>query len=128
MQKKPIYRDLISEIYAALKESIAIGESAGILGAKIMVDPGLGFGKTVADNFEILRRLKEFKALGRPVLVGPSRKSFIGAVLGLPPEDRDAGTAAAVAAAVFGAANIVRVHSVGLMRQVVKITDKIIGR
>lgn len=126
MQKNPVYRDLISEIYGALKESVAIGESAGILGAKIIVDPGLGFGKTAEDNFEILRRLKEFKALGQPVLAGPSRKSFIGAVLDLPPEERDAGTAAAVAAAVFGAANIVRVHSVGMMRQVVGVADKIV--
>ncbi|MFA4858528.1 MAG: dihydropteroate synthase [Candidatus Margulisiibacteriota bacterium] len=125
MQKNPAYRDLISEIYGALKESVAIGESAGILGEKIIVDPGLGFGKQVADNFEILRRLKEFKGLGQPILAGPSRKSFIGAVLNLPPAERDAGTVAAVAAAVFGGANIIRVHAVGLMRQVIKVAERI---
>ncbi|MBU0687467.1 MAG: dihydropteroate synthase [Candidatus Margulisbacteria bacterium] len=125
MQKKIVYADLVSEIYCYLKESIEIAKRAGILDEQIVIDPGLGFGKTVDFNFEILKRLAEFKSLGHAILVGPSRKSFIGAVLNLPPAERREGTAAAVVAAISGGANIVRVHDISSIKRVALVADKI---
>jgi dihydropteroate synthase len=128
MQKKPAYRDLISEIYSYLKESIEIGKRAGILVEQIIVDPGIGFGKTTENNFEILKRLAEFKSLGCPVLVGPSRKTFLGEGLGLLPGERLEGTVAAVAAAVAGGADLVRVHDVSQIKKAAYIADQIARR
>jgi len=128
MQKNPVYSDLIGEIIASLAGSLAIAKNAGILLEKIIVDPGLGFGKTAAGNLEIVRRLREFRALGRPVLVGPSRKSAIGAVLDLPPEERVEGTAALVALAIANGADLVRVHDVKEMFRVARMTDAIVRR
>lgn len=125
MQRKPSYRDLISEIYCRLKESIEIAKRAGILVEQIMVDPGIGFGKSVENNYEIVRRLNEFRSLGCPILIGPSRKSFLGKVLNLPAQDRLEGTAAAVTACVNGGANVVRVHDGLAMKRVVVIADKL---
>ena len=97
-------------------------------GQRIWLDPGFGFGKTVAHNLELLRRLKELNALGRPLLVGTSNKSMIGAVLNAPMEERDAGTAATVAVAIMNGARAVRVHNVRMMVRVARMTDAICGK
>ncbi|HVN67092.1 MAG TPA: dihydropteroate synthase, partial [Candidatus Sulfotelmatobacter sp.] len=104
MQKNPTYSDLMGEIIGRLAESIAIANNAGILLEKILIDPGFGFGKTVEHNLEILRRLRELKTLARPIVIGTSRKSTIGRVLGLPAGERVEGTAATVALAIAGGA------------------------
>ncbi len=123
MQENPYYDDVISEIYGYLLEGVERAQSFGI--KQIIVDPGIGFGKRLIDNLEILRRLREFKSLGYPVLVGVSRKSFIGNVLNLPVGERLEGTAGAVAISVWNGANIVRVHDVKEMARVVRIVDAI---
>ncbi|MGB9612578.1 MAG: dihydropteroate synthase [Candidatus Margulisiibacteriota bacterium] len=125
MQKNPSYQDLMREILEYLKKSIEIAENAGILQEKIIVDPGIGFGKTVEHNLEILKRLKEFRILGQPILVGPSRKSVIGKVLNLPLEDRLEGTAALVAVAILNGAHMVRVHDVKEMSRVARMVDAV---
>lgn len=123
MQKNPKYDDLIGEIYDYLDHRIQMASEAGIPREKIIVDPGIGFGKKWADNFIILRRLREFRELGCPLLIGVSRKSFIGWALDLPEDERLMGTAAAVAASVLKGVHIVRVHDVKEMVQVVRIVD-----
>ena len=122
------YSDLLPDVLASLRESIALARKAGVATDAIIVDPGIGFGKTVQHNLELLRRLREFKdALGHPVLVGVSRKSTIGTVLGgLPPEDRVEGTAAAIAMSIANGADIVRVHDVQAMVRVARMTDAIV--
>jgi len=125
MQRNPVYSDLMGEVIAELAESLAIANNAGILHEKIILDPGLGFGKTAGHNLEIIARLRELKVLGRPLLVGPSRKSVIGQVLGLPVEARLAGTAALVAAAIMNGADLVRVHDVKELVRVARMTDAI---
>jgi dihydropteroate synthase len=125
MQKDPSYEALIPEIMDYLRESIRIAEDAGV--KDVIIDPGIGFGKTFGHNLEILHNLHEFTKLGRTVLVGPSRKAFIGGILGgLPPDKRMEGTAAAVAACVLGGAGIVRVHDVRGMSRVVRVADAIV--
>jgi dihydropteroate synthase len=99
---------------------------AGVAWERIVIDPGLGFGKSPGDNLELLRRLGELRRLGRPILVGPSRKSFIGRVLGLPVEERDEGTAAIVALGVASGADAVRVHNVRMMARVVRMADAVV--
>ena len=128
MQQKPAYNDLMGEMIGSLSAGIAIAINAGILLEKIIVDPGLGFGKTTVHNLEIVSRLRELKVLGRPILIGPSRKSMIGRVLGLPAGARVEGTAAVVAVAVRNGANLVRVHDVKEMCRVVRMTDAIVRR
>lgn len=123
MQQNPHYDDVISEIYSYLSDGIAKAQSAGI--EQIIIDPGIGFGKRLNDNLEIIRRLREFKSLGYPILIGVSRKSFIGNVLNLPVEERVEGTAGAVAISVWNGANIVRVHDVKEMARVVRVVDAI---
>ena len=126
MQQDTCYGSLIDELLAFFCERIAAAEAAGIARDRIIVDPGIGFGKAVeTDNFTILKNLHAFAALGRPVLVGPSRKAFIGRVTGREAAGRDAGTAAAVAVAVYNGANIVRVHDAAMMRDVVRIAAAI---
>lgn len=125
MQDNPQYKSLLDDIIAYLKDGIKIGLEAGIGMDKIIVDPGIGFGKTLSHNLQILRGLSRLKGIGRPILIGPSRKSFIGKILDLPAEDRLEGTAAAVAIAIFNGADIVRVHDVKEMVRVVKIADAI---
>ncbi len=122
------YDDLIGDIRRELLESVALAKAAGIPDAHIILDPGIGFGKTVAQNLVLLDRLAEIKALGYPLLVGPSRKSFIGYTLDLPPEARLEGTAAAVALSIDRGADIVRVHDVGVMARVARMTDAIVRR
>ncbi len=128
MQKSPTYKSLISEIIASLRGSIRIARRYGVGDGRIIVDPGIGFGKTTDHNLEILQRLREFKFLGRPIMVGTSRKSVIGNILGLPVEERGWGSAATVALAVANGAHIVRVHDVKEMVQVVRMADAIVKR
>lgn len=120
------YRRLLPDIFASLKHSVDRAVRAGVPRSNIILDPGIGFGKTPDHNLEILRRLPEFKALGFPILVGTSRKSTIGYVLDLPVEQRREGTAATVALAVAGGADIVRVHDVKEMTRVCRMSDAIV--
>jgi dihydropteroate synthase len=129
MQLNPTYTDCVREISEFLRGQAEKAIAAGLPKEKIIVDPGIGFGKTVEHNLEILRRLSEIKALGYPVLIGTSRKSFIGKVLGIEvPAERIWGTAATVAVAIANGADIVRVHDVREMVQVARMTDAILGR
>lgn len=125
MQLSPEYDSLISEIYAFLKERIERAVEGGVSPDRIIIDPGIGFGKRVEHNLEIIRRLREFKSLGKPILIGTSRKSFIGHVLDLPVEERVEGTAATVAISIANGADIVRVHDVKQMKRVAAMTDAI---
>ena len=120
------YTRLIPDIVASLRRSVAVALAAGVARERIIVDPGFGFGKTVAHNLEVLRRLGEIKsALGLPLLLGTSRKSTIGRVLDLPVDDRVEGTAATVALGIAQGADIVRVHDVREMARVVRMTDAV---
>lgn len=125
MQKKPVYKSVVGEIISFLKERIKKAVESGINFDKIIVDPGIGFGKTVEHNLEIFKRLKEFKILGRPILVGPSRKSVIGKILNLPLEERLEGTAALVAYSILNGAQIIRVHDVKEMIRVARMVEAI---
>ncbi len=125
MQKKPHYDNLVGEISSFFLSQINVAKSAGIKTEKIILDPGIGFGKTIDHNFTIIQKLNEFCELGYPVLIGPSRKAFIGSMLGLPSHDRIEGTAAAISAGILNGARIVRVHDVKEMKRVVTITEKI---
>ncbi|MEW6616693.1 MAG: dihydropteroate synthase [Thermodesulfobacteriota bacterium] len=127
MQQNPRYESLISEIIEYLKDSIDMAERAGIDPHKIIIDPGIGFGKSLDDghNLKIINRLSEFRSLGKPILVGPSRKAFIGKILDADVTQREEGTAAAVSAAILNGANIVRVHNVGMIKKVVRVIDAI---
>lgn len=125
MQDEPRYGDVVAEIAEFLAARVAAAVAAGMPAEHVILDPGIGFGKTVAHNFEILERLSELHALGRPLLLGPSRKSFIGKTLGVDTSERLIGTAAAVAACVLGGAHVVRVHDVAEMRQVCDILDAV---
>ncbi len=120
------YTDLIGEIREELMKSVALAHKKKIPDEHIILDPGIGFGKTVSQNLELLNRLDEIKALGYPLLVGPSKKSFIGYTLDLPTDERVEGTAAAVALSIDRGADIVRVHDVGAMTRVAQMTDAII--
>ena len=126
MQQLTDYQDLIREIYTFLEQRVAAAIAAGIAQNRIAIDPGIGFAKTYPQNLEILRRLSEFRSLGCPILVGVSRKSFIGHILNQPnPKERVWGTAAANCAAIAGAADIVRVHDVPETRDVCRVADAI---
>lgn len=129
MQKDLSYNDLMGEIICYLKDRMVEAIQAGVDEEQIIIDPGIGFGKTADHNLEILRRLSELKCLGRPILVGTSRKATIGHVLGgLPTEDRLEGTAATVAIAISQGAGIVRVHDVKEMTLVARMTDAIVRK
>jgi dihydropteroate synthase len=120
------YQDLLADVKRELMESVQIARSAGIPDAHILLDPGIGFGKSVQQNLELINRLDEIRLLGFPVLLGPSRKSFIGYTLDLPPDQRLEGTAACVAVGITRRADIVRVHDVEAMLRVVRMTDAIV--
>lgn len=120
------YADLIGDVKRELMESVDIANKAGVPDEHIILDPGVGFGKTVEQNLELLNRSGEIRELGYPLLVGPSRKSFIGYTLDLPPDQRVEGTAAAVAIAIARGADIVRVHDVEAIARVAKMTDAIV--
>ncbi|NQT25893.1 dihydropteroate synthase [candidate division KSB1 bacterium] len=125
MQIHPEYTDLIREIKTYLQKSIQIAEDKGIQKSQLILDPGIGFGKSVKDNFIILQRLNEFSDLGCSILTGVSNKSFIGKSLNRPVDERSWGTAAAVAASILNGAALVRVHAVQEMIDVVRIIDYI---
>jgi len=125
MQKNPQYSCLIEEIIGYLDCAIKRAEDSGIDREKIIVDPGIGFGKLMEHNLEILKRLAEFRVLGRPILVGTSRKSFIGKILNVQPQERVFGTVATCVSAVQNGAKIVRVHDVKGVRQALKVLDAI---
>jgi dihydropteroate synthase len=120
------YDDLVPDVIGGLRGLMESALEAGIPGEKIVLDPGIGFGKTAEQSLEVLRRLKEFKVLGRPILTGTSRKSSIGKVLDLPVDDRVEGTAATVALSIAGGADIVRVHDVREMVRVARMSDAIV--
>ena len=122
------YDDLLEDIKRELMDSVDLARTAGIPDDRIILDPGIGFGKSVEQNLELIDLLPEIKCLGYPILYGPSRKSFIGYTLDQPPDQRLAGTAAAVVVGIVRGADIVRVHDVGFMKQVVVMTDAIIRR
>lgn len=122
------YRDLLGEILADLEGSIAFAIAQGIPWEHILIDPGIGFGKTPEQNLEVMRRLGELRSLGRPILLGTSRKSFIGLTLGLPPEERLEGTLATLALGIAGGADIVRVHDVREALRAVRVSDAIVRR
>ena len=127
MYKEAVYNEVVDEVLDELRESVAFATGAGVAPERIVLDPGLGFAKEPAHTYEVLARLDEFSELGRPLLVGPSRKRFLTRPLGgdVPAAGREWATAAAVAAAVFAGAHIVRVHAVGEMAQVVRVSDEI---
>jgi len=120
------YENLIEDVKHELMDSVRIAEQAGIASDRIILDPGIGFGKTVSHNLELIRRLDEIRALGYPVLLGPSRKSFIGFTLDRPPDQRVEGTAATVCVGITRGADIIRVHDVEYMARVAKMTDAIV--
>ena len=125
MQKNPNYDNLIKEIKVFYELQIAIAKRAGIDSGNIILDPGIGFGKRLEDNFEIIRELGQISTMGYPVLLGPSRKSFIGLTLDLPIEERMEGTLASITAGVINGARIVRVHDIRATRRTLTITEKI---
>lgn len=120
------YKDLLPDIFASLRRSVKRATAAGVARENIILDPGIGFGKTAEHNLEIMRRLTEFRELGFPLLLGTSRKSTIGQVLDLPVAERLEGTAATVALSVAGGADIVRVHDVREMARVCRMSDAIV--
>jgi dihydropteroate synthase len=126
MQAAPVYEDLLGEVEAYLRDSVRIAENAGIDPSLIIIDPGIGFGKTFRHNLLILKNLSRFREFGMPLLVGVSRKAFIGDILGgAGPNERLEGTAATVAIAVMNGADIVRVHDVKEMARVARVADAI---
>jgi len=127
MQVNPVYEALIPEIIDYLRISIRLALKFGISEDRIIIDPGIGFGKTFEHNLEIIKNLKEFTLLEKPVAIGVSRKAFIGRILGdVPPSERLEGTAAAVAISIFNGANIIRVHDVKEMVKVARVADSIL--
>ena len=125
MQSDTAYDDLIGDVLQSLQNSVSLATAAGLPEDCIAIDPGIGFAKTAGHNIEILRRLPEFSSLGRPIMVGTSRKSFIGRILGREPDQRVAGTTATVALAVASGASILRVHDVPTMRDVADMAHAI---
>ena len=122
----PEYQDLMEDVKRELLVSVEIAKKAGVDESHIILDPGIGFGKTREHNLELINRLAEVRALGYPVLLGPSRKSFIGFTLDLPADQRVEGTAAAIAVGIVRGADIIRVHDVKEMARVAKMTDAIV--
>jgi dihydropteroate synthase len=128
MQQAPHYADLLGEVRAELAAALARAGAAGVDPALVLVDPGIGFGKSLEHNLELLERLDALAPLGRPLLVGPSRKSFIGRVLDVPPAERLEGTIAACCLAADRGAHVVRVHDVAPVRRALAVADAISGR
>jgi dihydropteroate synthase len=133
MQKGPFARNVIQDVTRGLRASVAIARKAGVAKSQIILDPGVGFGKSFSQNYELLARLPELAKLGFPLMVGTSRKGFLGATLSrdgkpAPPEERIWGTAATVTACILGGAHIVRVHEVSEMAQVARVSDCLLDR
>ena len=132
MQKPPFAKDVLRDVTKGLRESVRVARRAGVRKPQIILDPGIGFGKTFRQNYELLARLPELAQLGYPLLVGTSRKGFLGATLfrkgkPLPPEERIWGTATTVAAGILNGAHIVRVHDVEEMAQVARVADAVVS-
>jgi dihydropteroate synthase len=127
-QRETSYDEILPEVIASLRKDINLALDAGVAWENIIIDPGIGFGKTVEGNLELIRRLGELKVLGRPILLGTSRKSVIGLVLDLPADQRLEGTAATIAVGIANGADIVRVHDVLQMARVSRMTDAIVRR
>jgi dihydropteroate synthase len=126
MQRGPFARDVVRDVLAGLRQALARARKYGLSASQVILDPGIGFGKKYAQNFELLAHLPELAKLGRPILIGASRKAFLGHVLGGVPEDqRTWATAAAVTASILGGAHMVRVHDVAEMVQVARAADRI---
>ena len=126
MQKEPFAPEVMRDVRDGLRKSVAVARRVGVPKSQIVLDPGIGFGKSLEQNFELLGRLPEFARLGFPLLLGPSRKNFVGKVLGgVPQNERVWGTAATIVASIFGGAHIVRVHDVAEMVQVARIADAV---
>jgi dihydropteroate synthase len=128
MQKGPFARNVIQDVTRGLRASVAIARKAGVAKSQLILDPGIGFGKSFSQNYELLARLPDLAKLGFPLMVGTSRKGFLGATLGrdgksAPPEERIWGTAATVTACILGGAHIIRVHDVSEMAQVARVSD-----
>jgi dihydropteroate synthase len=122
------YQDLIEDVKNELLGSVALAKHAGVDESRIVLDPGIGFGKTREHNLDLINRLGEVRSLGYPTLLGPSRKSFIGFTLDLPPDQRVEGTAATVSVGITRGADIIRVHDVKEMARVAKMTDAIVRK
>jgi dihydropteroate synthase len=133
MQRGPFARDVIRDVMSGLRDAVARAKRAGLAKSQLLLDPGIGFGKKHEQNFEILARLPEFARLGCPIVIGTSRKAFLGKALagpdGLsaPPGERLLGTAATVTASILGGAHIVRVHDVAEMVRVARVADQVVG-
>jgi dihydropteroate synthase len=127
MQADPRYDDVVAEVRAFLAEKIDIAEAYGVRRENIVLDPGIGFGKRLEDNLSLIRRLDAFAELGRPILIGISRKSFIGKILNAPPEDRLEGTIAAAVLSLVHGAHILRVHDVRAVRRAALVADAILA-
>jgi dihydropteroate synthase len=125
MQEQPFYADVVAELAGFFRGRVDAAAAAGIDPGGIALDPGIGFGKRMEDNLTLLARLSEFVGLGYPIVIGPSRKAFLGKLTDRPVSEREWGTAAAVAAAVLNGAHIVRVHSVKAMREVAAVSRAI---
>ena len=125
MQRNPRYDDTVSEVYDDLARSVEIAVDAGVAEERIVVDPGIGFGKRLTDNLLLLRHLSGLRSLGFPILVGPSRKSFLGLLLGLPVEERLEATIGACAAAVSHGADLLRVHDVRAVSRAIRVVEAI---
>ena len=126
MQKNILYSDLISDMKRFFVKQCEYAINSGIKENNIIIDPGIGFGKTFDHNFTLLKRLKEFEDLGFPILIGPSRKAFIGDVLNLPSNERVEGTIATIVAGILNGANIIRVHDVKEIKRATIVTEKIL--
>ena len=126
MQKNILYSDLISDMKRFFNKQCNYAINSGIKESNIIIDPGIGFGKTFDHNFTLLKRLKEFEDLGFPILIGPSRKAFIGDVLNLPSNERVEGTIATIVAGILNGANIIRVHDVKEIKRATIVTEKIL--
>jgi len=124
----PEYDDLLEDVKRELLESVELAKQAGVKDEAIILDPGIGFGKTIAQNLELNDRLDDIRALGYPILLGPSRKSFIGYTLDLPADQRVEGTAASVAVGITRGADIIRVHDLTEMVRIARMTDAIVRR
>ena len=128
MYGRAVYADVVADVCGELRDAIARAEAAGIGRDTIILDPGIGFAKRAEHSFAVLARLHDFTGLDRPILSGPSRKSFLRSAIGdVPPDEREWGTAAAVTASVLAGAHIVRVHGVRAMRDVVRVADAVLA-
>ncbi len=125
MQINPFYEDVIQEIKGFFLERIKLAEEAGIKRERIILDPGIGFGKRFEDNLRIISEIKAFFDLGYPVMLGPSRKSFLGQILDKPPRERDVGTMAVVALAAYKGVHLVRIHNVEMAIETIKVIQSI---